>query len=326
MKNFLKNRYKSEGALFIPQMIFPECAEEFKKTVESAIIQCAKELNVPVDLYLSAVSRWMDPSPVTAAFPEFIQGELKDLLEELFSADLELKKFNVICKSPHARDMIPCHQDIAYSKDDPYEFSLWLALTDVAQLDGALEVLTRSQLDEIRPAIDFWDPEFKDEMRNSDRWKHEKKSYIMNKGDAVLFDSRVWHGSALNTSNNIRIALVTRWKTVGFAGFNQTIPEKKPAKFGMWSCGNKTFECLKAFMDNSSAEYTAEFIHSVVNRIKSGNESFNFDNDLAVQALSKLAILHQASQTHNGGDALGVVYADVWKHFLYHLNTEEVSS
>lgn len=325
MKTFLKNRYKSEGALYLPQMILPQQAEEFKRIVESAIVNCAQDLNVTLDQYLSAVSRWMDPSPVTAAFPEFIQKDLKCLLEDLFSTDLELKKFNIICKSPYARDTIPCHQDIAYSKDDPYEFSLWLALTDVSANDGALEVLTRSQMDEILPAIDFWDPEFQDEVRNSVRWQQEKKSYSMSQGDAVVFDSRVWHGSGLNTSNNIRIALVTRWKTLGFTGFAQTIPEKKPSKFGMWSCGEKTFKDLKTFMDNPSAEYTADFINSVINRIESNNEEFNFDKVLAIKALRKLVILHQGSLRHNGGDALGVVYAELWKHFLNHLNEEVIS-
>ncbi|WP_409014043.1 phytanoyl-CoA dioxygenase family protein [Arsenophonus sp.] len=40
---------------------------------------------------------------------------------------------------------IPYHQDISYSRDDPYEFSLWLALQDVNLSDGVLEFLPYSQ-------------------------------------------------------------------------------------------------------------------------------------------------------------------------------------
>ncbi len=324
MNNLLKRRFQSEGVLLIPELISPRKADEFKNNVVYSINNCAKDINVSMAQYLSAVSRWLDPSPITIGFQEFINNDQKPYLEDLFSTDLISTKFNIICKSPYARDFIPCHQDIAYSKDSPYEFSMWLALTDVNQCDGPLEILPQSHLTEISPAVDFWDPEFKDVMRNSEIWSKHKISYPVSKGDAILFDSRIWHGSAINTSEKIRIALVSRWKSKNFKEYDQNIPDKKPANFGMWTCGQKTFNYLKSYMNNHLTEYTSEFILKVIDRIQKENTTSSFDVDLAVSALSKLAILHEANKIHNGGDALGIVYADVWKYFLSPLIKEEV--
>jgi len=43
---------------------------------------------------------------------------------------------------------------------------------------------------------------------------------------------------------------------------------------------------------------------------------FAIDRIEAQKALNDLLILHQAAQRHNGGDAQGLVYPNLWTHFL----------
>ena len=41
---------------------------------------------------------------------------------------------------------------------------------------------------------------------------------------------------------------------------------------------------------------------------------------LAYKSLNDLLILHRATQLHNGGDAQGGVYPNLWHHFLHPLS------
>ena len=152
------------------------------------------------------------------------------------------KKSNVICKTADLVDAVPFHQDISYSPDNPYHFSVWLALNDVDETSGALQIIKNSHNWEIKPAVDFWSPYFVDKY-SAKLANQQTITLGISPGDAIVFNSRLWHGSGGNLDAKDRFAYVTRWviKNKEFP----VIPKPKPLIFGMFNCGLLTEDILK---------------------------------------------------------------------------------
>lgn len=286
-----------------------------------SIEKCAIELKCSTEDYLSSVSRWVHPSPIiTDSVLLFVDNWVKKIAGDFMGKPVTLSKINIISKSAYSTLAIPCHQDIAYSKENPYQFSIWLALQNVSLADGPLEFLPRSHLEKIEPAIDFWEPNFIDKMALSSKWQKNFRSVPVRAGDAILFDSRIWHRSADNKSNQNRFALVTRWSQIGYPSPSE-IPEKIPAKFGMWTCGELTRSLLQRGLYCYDQENVVGSLTTLIQRWQrklkdSKGLPFMVDLSKAQKALGNLLVLQKASEIHNGGDAQGIVYPELWRHFL----------
>lgn len=245
---------------------------------------------------------------------------LKQIAGDFLGEEAALSKVNIISKSAYANAPVPCHQDIAYSRENPYEFSLWLPLQDVTLKDGALEFLSGSHLRKIVPAVDFWEPYFEDKMYLSPDWQQNFISVPIRAGDAIVFDARIWHRSAKNESGHNRFAIVTRWSRINYCSTCE-IPEKNPAKFGMWTCGALTETILKQGLLSC---FQLDVDTDLSNLIPLWQERFKEEKPLpflvdvpkAQRSLNDLWILHKAAKLHNGGDAQGIVYPNLWHCFL----------
>lgn len=301
-----------------------EVIDIINNSIKTKLQKCYTELNSSIGDYLRSVSRWMHPSPITENIYDMIVPLLKDKVSNFIGTEVVLAKMNIISKSAYADNPVPCHQDISYSREKPYQFSLWLALQNVDISDGVLEFLPKSHLGKIFPAIDFWQVNYSDQMYLSNDWQQNSIAVPVQSGDAIAFDSRIWHRSAKNTSGSNRFALVTRWSSIGYQPPKE-IPEKSPANFGMWNCGKISEDLLqqglkKWFQYDISADLIT-YIHlwqeKLSQRVKIPFE-INLHN--AQNVLKDLLILHQASEKHNGGDSQGTVYANLWKHFLFPLS------
>ncbi len=314
-------KYFQEHGFLVLNNVYPK--EQIKSISQKVIIdiqKCADELNCPIEDYLAGVSRWLNPSPVTESIDEFVQTSLKQIAGNFIKEDVKLSKFNIISKSAYASGPVPCHQDIAYSKEAPYEFSIWLPLDDVSLKEGVLELLPNSHLGKIEPAIDFWQPDFIDTMYLSSYWQQNFVSLPVQVGDAIVFDSRIWHRSAANTSGRNRFSLVTRWSRVDYIPTCK-IPDKIPANFGMWTCGALTESILKQGLRHC---FQLNITTDLENYIQLWQEKLAEEKQLPFfiemgqtqKALRSLWILHKSAQMHNGGDAQGIVYPNVWRHFL----------
>jgi hypothetical protein len=318
--HIIKKDFEEKG-FGVLHNVYPR--EQIKNIYQNIIIdikKCANELNCSLESYLTNVTRWLHPSPVTMSIYELAETSLKQIACHFIGAEVKLSKVNIISKSAYANGPVPCHQDIAYSRQDPYEFSLWLPLQDVTLREGALEFLPNSHLSEIKPAIDFWQPHFVDKMYLSPYWQQNFISLPVQAGDAIVFDARIWHRSARNESGHNRFAIVTRWKRVNYQSSCE-IPEKIPAKFGMWTCGELTELILQQGLSNcfnlNSFADLASYICLWQERLNEGALlPFLIDIPRAKKSLNDLWILHKAAQLHNGGDAQGVVYPNLWYSFL----------
>lgn len=319
MKN-LKVDFEKNGFCILKNSLPSEQLEAIYQNLLTDIAKCAHELNCSLEDYLRAVSRWVDPSPITQSLRSFVETTLKEIVSDFMGEEVKLSKFNIISKSAYANGVIPCHQDIAYSKADPYEFSLWLPLQTVSIEEGSLEFLPKSHVQKIEPPVDFWTPDFVDQMFLSSDWQKNHVVVPVQLGDMIAFDARIWHRSAKNTSGLNRFALVSRWTRHTYCP-PHNIPDKVPAKFGMWTCGSLTALLLqRGLLSCFQMEKKADLSLCIPLWQQKLNQDvalpFLIDVFRAQKALQDLRILHEASQLHNGGDAQGVIYANAWHHFL----------
>ena len=230
----INHQWCAQGFGIMPAVCTRQQAAELLAAIQKAITFCVTDLACTRSDYLSAVSRWVMPSPLTKPLGAFVSGSLRPYLAKQIGRPVSLVKMNVISKTRYAAMPIPCHQDIAYSPHSPYEFTLWLALNDVPLDAGALQFLPGTHLEEIVEAVDFWQPNYVDSMANTDRWQKHHRSFPVKAGDGILFDARIWHGSHANRSGQERFALVTRWRSEGYQP--PMIPPIQPTGFGMWTC------------------------------------------------------------------------------------------
>ncbi len=314
-------KYFQEYGFWVLNKVYPR--KQIKSVCQRIMIdikKCANELNCSLEDYLTNVSRWLNPSPITASIDQLVETSLKQIASDFIGEEVNLSKFSIISKSAYANTPVPCHQDIAYSKEAPYEFSLWLPLDKVTLEGGVLQLLPGSHLSEIEPAVDFWQPDFIDNMYLSPYWQQNFISLPVRAGDAIVFDSRIWHRSAANRSGRNRFAIVTRWSQINYSP-SCKIPEKIPANFGMWTCGALTESILRQGLSEcfqlkitSDLENYIRLWQEKLNKVK--QLPFLIEVEQAQQALNNLWILHKAVQLHNGGDAQGVVYSNLWRSLL----------
>ncbi len=315
-----KEHFVKEGVVVLKNILSSTQTAVMVETMNQKILACAQALNCNVSDYLRNVSRWLHPSPLTHPVYPVVEEILKPFLEAFMGETLRLSKVNIISKSAYARESIPCHQDIAYSPERPYAFSLWLALQPVGLEDGVLECLPGSHQGPIHPAVDFWKPDFFDAMYHSALWQEGSIALPVEAGDGILFDARLWHGSAPSTSSHNRFALVSRWGPLHYRP-SFDIPPKVPAFFGMWTCAKQTIDLLQQGLYDFFG-LTVEADLDLCLRLWADclkmtvNFPFDIDKMQVQQALKDLWILNQASERHHGGDAQGLVYARLWHCFL----------
>ena len=304
---------KEEGYVKIESFQDRHFMEDLAGIIRVRLHQCAQDLSCTYQDYLQVASRWVSPSPVTEGLEEIVDS-LKTFLEELTEDVCELIKLNIISKTPFSPETLPFHQDIAYSPESPYQFSAWLALTEAPLESGPMEIIVSSHKGFIEPAVDFWDPEFKDEISLR---KEGRRKLPVKAGDLILFDSRLWHGSGKNESCHERFALVTRWKTGSY--ISSFIPALEPRPFGMWTCQKETEKILTNglwVLFQETAKTYSQALKKWETLLESNTFSFLEDSKKAHESVKRVFLLNEAYHAHNGGDAQGVLYTRLWKHLL----------
>jgi hypothetical protein len=320
MKDFLNN-----GFVILKEVIPSSLARDLRQSIQDQLVINAQELEVSMDDYLYSTGRWASPSQVVSCIDEKINFGIQQELEKLLDQKIKMEKCNVICKNSNIRDAVPLHQDISYSPNSPYHFSLWLALNDVDEQSGALQFIEGSHKWPISPAVDFWSPEVK--LNNTLEQKHHKQlqRITLKEGDAVIFDSRLWHGSIKSTSGNDRYAYVSRWEILEQAF--PKIPSIQPAFFGMWNCHQITKDILSKEQQFIKPEIAAndnfvELLSQWQNLIQENQILETIDQIKAAQDLENVKILHIAANNHNAGDLTGRIYKNLWNSLLYYLQNK----
>lgn len=314
---------EKDGFAVIPNLISNSKVVKCLDLIKSSINKAAAEVKVTTKDYLNCTGRWATSSPITIETSEILDTEIKSYFEQKLAARLLLKKSNVICKTAAITDPIPFHQDISYSPNDPYHFSVWLSLNDVDINSAPIQVVRNSHRNEIEPAVDFWHPYFDDAYNNNN---NNIKSITVNAGDAIIFDSKLFHGSDKNCSNKDRFAYVTRWAIKG-RKFPE-IPKIKTSNFGMFNCGELTNQILEKSLklfnkDSQIIKNKEELIMLWIDILdKRPNNIKGVNNSVAIRDLRKLDILNKAYLLHDAGNISGLVYKNLWFSLLSLLNSK----
>jgi hypothetical protein len=143
---------------------------------------------------------------------------------------------------------------------------------------------------------------------------------------AIVFNSKLWHGSGENLDAKDRFAYVTRWiiKDKIFP----IIPKPKPLIFGMFNCGLLTEYILKKYLLYFNKQYDIEeknkeeLIKIWLFYLENNSDNLEINTTQASKDLSKLLILNKASILHNAGDISGKIYKNLWFSLLKFLNTK----
>jgi hypothetical protein len=307
-----------QGFLVMQEVLCPSAVIALRQNIKKQLQQHAQEIDVPLSAYFYCTGRWASPSRVTQHIDEESNSTLQQKLHSLLGKQIVLQKSNIICKNQSIKEAVPLHQDISYSPNAPYHYSLWLALDDVEARSGALQFILGSHNWPISPAVDFWSPAFHVNKKRQHNYNPLLRQIYLKQGDAVLFDSRLWHGSLKSRNGNDRYAYVTRWimKDHPFSA----IPSIQPAYFGMWNCHHITTTLLKKALPYYSlpAEDT-NFIELIVmwtELIRALPSDMGLDKNKIARDLYHLQILHQAANTHNAGDLTGRIYKNLWYSLL----------
>lgn len=289
----------------------------------------AQEINVPTADYLNCSGRWGPMSNMTQILDTILDTTIQNYIENLLQCNIQiLQKSNVICKTADLVDAIPFHQDISYSANAPYHFSVWVALNDVNVTSGALQIVEESHKWEIEPLVDFWYPYFSDKLLE-DRQKHKIQSLPVSAGDGIVFDSRLWHGSDKNFDAKNRFAFVTRWLIKDKV--LPCVPDPKPSAFGILNCGRITELILSKYLfvlnknddgllKEKSLEYLINTWILILGSDKPLEDICGINLKVALQDLQSLQILNRAITLHNAGDIAGKIYKNLWFSLLVYLN------
>jgi ectoine hydroxylase-related dioxygenase (phytanoyl-CoA dioxygenase family) len=316
---------QKEGFFIIKNLISSDLITAHLKNIKSEISKSSQELGVSVSNYLNCTGRWGDSSQITKPISQLLNKIIQDNLEQLLQCQIFQKKSNIICKTADLIDAVPFHQDISYNFDNPYHFSVWLALNDVDKTSGAVRIIKNSHTWKVKSAVDFWSPYFIDKYSTELDYQQILTLPVL-AGDAIVFDSRLWHGSGENSDAKDRFAYVTRWviKDKEFPA----IPKPKPSIFGMFNCGLLTEQILKKSLlffgkqydieENNSEEVMKTWLSYLANT----PDIPEIDIAIASKDLSELLILHHASILHNAGDISGKIYKNLWFSLLKILNTK----
>ena len=294
----------------------------FLQSIKNNINKAAKDIGVETKDYLSCTGRWATKSIITRDVSNILEDRIKVYLEEYLQSEITCKKTNVICKTSDITDPIPFHQDISYSVSDPYHFSMWLSLNDVGSDSAPLKIVKNSHKKKIEHAADFWSPYFVDQY---DVKNANIKQITVNAGDAIVFDSKLWHGSGKNNSGKDRFAYVTRWMIEG-KNFSK-IPPIQKSGFGMFNCGELTHKILEQsllLVDSKQKKILnkEELIKLWVDILTQNPDILGINSSAAIRDLRKLDILNKACDLHDAGNISGFVYKNLWKSLLSILNDE----
>lgn len=314
---------QKNGFFIIKNLVPLETITQSVSDVTNKISKLSQELTVSNSDYLNCTGRWGVSSQVTRIASQAFDTTIKNYLENSLHCQILLKKkSNVICKTADIVDAVPFHQDISYSFKDPYHFSVWLALNDVSETSGALQIIENSHQWEIQPLVDFWYPYFVDQFSNN-RKNYKIKSLPILAGDAIVFDSRLLHGSDKNTDAKDRFAYVTRW---AIKGQNLPfVPNPQPSAFGILNSHELTETILReglslfGYQESIKPKSMEELIKHWLDFITDTHIS-EVDTPVAKRDLYKLLILNQANVLHDAGDISGKIYKNVWFSLLVFLN------
>lgn len=311
--------YQIDGYYLIKKMVPPDLVIDVNRKLLGEINDYAEKLNVSLEKYLKATSRWEDKASVTKFARDKLCKTIEDKLVRFLNTEVILIESSIISKNKFSNGSIPWHQDISYAVNNPYDFSVWLPFSNIEQDSGGLAIIPRTHKQETKPAIDFWSPDFVDIMGASEYCQQNKLYPQLILGDAVIFNSNLWHGSEPMVKLKDRYVFVSRWKMLKPHDDSYNIPKPENKEFGLWTCHDFTKNVLSSISPLLEKFSFIELLTFWSNLLDSKQLENILDIVKAKEALEMVNILHLSKTCHDGGDVYGQIYKNLYTALLYPL-------
>lgn len=111
-----------------------------------------------------------------------------------------------ISKTPGEKGILPLHQDWnIVDENEARSYNLWIPLVDVNESNGAMRILDKSH----RKLTTYRGPTFPPVMGQiTKEVEKHMRSLDMRAGELLIYDHALWHSSPVNSSNELRLAIV----------------------------------------------------------------------------------------------------------------------
>lgn len=201
-----KQFYRDNGYLVGLPPIFT--GDELKRLTEGyeQIVALLREDESPSDIMgWHKTSRWLYDICAHPQITEYVEGVL--------GANFYLAGSEFITKSPRSDKVVPWHQDSYYwATALNNTVTVWLAITDVDEANGAMKVIPRTHRNGIiKHQIAGDDSILSFELDNGTFKESDAVSMVIPAGGISMHDDALIHGSGPNTSDRWRIGLVIRY-------------------------------------------------------------------------------------------------------------------
>lgn len=158
--------------------------------------------------------------------------QVLDLVECLLGPDIALWSSHFIAKDPLIGRATPWHEDSSYwnGRMDRFDqiVTVWLALDDVDEANGCMQVISGSHLEggfsEYRP-VDRSANTFGSEVIDVDL--DRAVSFVLRRGESSLHDGRIIHGAHPNTSDRRRLGYTMRYVSASSHVYYERRPEHR---------------------------------------------------------------------------------------------------
>lgn len=193
----LENNLTHKGYAIIHQLLNPEELRELELFIEH------NPLN---DSRLFTISNWNKDKE----YSKKINNQIIKVLSP--AANRYISNYRPVMgvlafKQPGTNSALPMHQDWSLVDEEKYRsVSIWVAVTEMNEETGTIQIIKGSHKYANYPRGINTGYSFSNVQHYLEA-NHAENIYLK-KGDAIIFDHRLIHGSAINNSNEIRIAAV----------------------------------------------------------------------------------------------------------------------
>ena len=202
LENKLNNKTLSELKESTKQLI-----NEYKKNRLSFINN--KKRNISKNGKMFLANRCED-YPLIEGFAK--GGFIKGLCKKILGEKIYLFNEQVVNKEPQSESKFAWHQDSGYvGHDHKVYLSIWIALCDVSENNGALRILPKNIETNVKIEKHTWSEKSSDLKMEVDESKTITCS--IKEGGIILFSSRTPHASYPNKSNQNRPAYLCQYSS-----------------------------------------------------------------------------------------------------------------
>jgi hypothetical protein len=212
----------------------------------------------------------------TKLIQKFISPHLKIYFNEI---DFDIISGIHLLKPKGKMGILNPHQDSSLVNEELFDsYYFWMPISEIDSKSGTLEIIPKSHLLEIpfRSLNIPWDLESKIKFL----WKYMQKIVVPN-GSAIVFHSRLIHGSGQNQTNQLRIAI------------NSFIKPKKADFLHYYSDKSSDFKKIEIFKVSPDFFYEENITERPNGKYELYNEIENRNKKYDKSTLNKLFSFHE---------------------------------